>query len=134
MNILEFQNPVPGWANYKAQIVARSSNEFVDFDIITEQTDSPGTGIAINAQGVDKVKSWLERGEAGWCLPGDLMGPDLMAQVRLENGDIILLVIQAKCHMFGNIETTTGEVTADAILLLIPSTWFQSTVCGSLLQ
>ncbi|PVF91052.1 hypothetical protein CPB86DRAFT_855689 [Serendipita vermifera] len=126
-DILEFKGPAPDWASCTAQIIARSSNQFVDFDIITQQLDWLGNSIAIHAITVDQVTSWLKTGEAGWCLPGPLMGPDLMAQVRLDNGKIILLVIQAKCHMAGNAQTTAAQVSTSEIELLISETWYHST-------
>ncbi|PVF96380.1 hypothetical protein CPB86DRAFT_874942 [Serendipita vermifera] len=130
-DILEFKGPAPDWASCTAQIVARSSNQFVDFDIITQQLDWSGNSIAIRAITVDQVTSWLKTGEAGWCLPGPLMGPDLMARVRLDNGKIILLVIQAKCHMAGNVQTTAAQVSTSAIESLISKTWYHSIVKGN---
>ncbi|PVF99445.1 hypothetical protein CPB86DRAFT_814023 [Serendipita vermifera] len=129
-DILEFKGPAPDWASCTVQIIARSSNQFVDFDIITQQLDWLGNSIAIRAITVDQVTSWLKTGEAGWCLPGPLMGPDLMAQVQLDNGKIILLVIQAKCHMAGNAQTTTAQVSTSTIESLISETWYHSTVKG----
>ncbi|CAG8615906.1 3695_t:CDS:2, partial [Acaulospora colombiana] len=131
-DILEFKGPVPEWAHCTAQIISGSPNGFVDFDIINEQPVSPGTGTAFYGDGVEWVKFWLEEGEAGWCLPDRYMGPDLMARVRLSNGEIMLLVIQVKCRRSGNVKTLAGDVTGDAIQSLIPHRWYCSTVCKTL--
>ena len=132
VDILEFEGTIPGWAHCTAQIVARSSDQFVDFNFITNHSISPTASVTCSAKGVDEVKSWLKTGGAGWCVPGNLMGPDLMARVRLSNGKIILLVIQAKCHLSGNDETLPANVAADAIRTLIPRKWYHSIVCRSL--
>ena len=60
------------------------------------------------------------------------MGPDLMARLRLSDGRLLLLVIQAKCRSTGNIDTVNADVTASAIWSLIPGAFFCSLVCNQL--
>jgi len=128
-DVFKFHNQTPSWARCTAQIVTRtSSGDFEEFDIVDGRPLLPSRGVAFYAKGPDDVKRWLESGQTGWCLPGTLMGPDLMAWLRLSNGKALLLVIQAKCHFTGNKDTLSAENTADAIQSLIPSTFFASLV------
>jgi hypothetical protein len=130
-DVFQFHNQTPGWACCTARVVTRtSSGDFKDFDIVDgRQPLLPSHGVAVYAKGPDDVKRWLESGQAGWCLPGTLMGPDLMAWLRLSNGKALLLVIQAKCYFTGNKDTVSAEVTAKAIQSLIPRNFFASLVC-----
>jgi hypothetical protein len=126
---VQFHPPVPDWALYTAQIVARnSSGGFEPFDIVDDKPSVPSHRIACRAESVGDVKRWLESGEAGWCIPGNLMGPDLMTRVRLSDGKVLLLVVQAKCFFSGNQHTVTAETTAKAIRSLIPDNFFASLV------
>ena len=130
-SIFEFRGRSPGWARCKAQIVARdTSGNFQPFSI-----DNPGcisSALACNAQTMEDVTRWLREGKEAWCIPGILMGPDLMARVRFNDErfndeKILLLVIQGKCHTTGS-EHLKASVTAQAILSLKPSRYFQSVV------
>jgi hypothetical protein len=126
---VQFHPPAPDWAPCTAQIVARnSSGDFEPFDIVDDELSVPSHGISCHAESADDVKSWLESGEAGWCIPGNLMGPDLMTRVQLSNGKVLLLVVQAKCFFSGNQHTVTARTTAKAIRSLIPDNFFASTV------
>jgi hypothetical protein len=131
--IFRFAPPIPAWAHCSAQIVTRnSSGDFVDFDIITEQPVIPSAGVAFQAEKPEDVKTWLESGQTGWCLPGHFMGPDLLARIRLNTGEFILLAIQAKCNpeKGGSLQAST---VVEAIESLYPEDWFSGTVCRYLL-
>jgi hypothetical protein len=131
--IFRFEHPIPPWAHCSAQIVTRnSSGDFVDFDIITEQSVSPSASVAFHAEKPEDVEAWLESGQTGWCIPGPLMGPDLIARIRLSTGEFILLVIQAKCHTSKR-GTLTPDTAAKAIRSLHPDNLFAGTVCRHLL-
>ena len=131
-NLFQFPDEeLPPWAQHKAQIVARnSSGEFHAFAI--ENPIQPATIFAFPAETPEEVTLWLQSGEAGWCLPGDFMGPDLMARLLLDNGKHLLLVIQAKCQSSGNNDTLRADVAADAIRSLTPANFFRSLVCNDL--
>ena len=62
--------------------------------------------------------------EAAWCIPGNLMGPYLMARSQLSNGRTLLLAVQAKCHISGNLNTVSSHVFASAIQSLVPKQFF----------
>jgi hypothetical protein len=129
-NIFQFHERTPSWARCAGQIVTRtSSGDYKPFDIIDDKPVLPSTGVAFYAEYPEDVKWWLESGETGWCVPGNRMGPDLMTWLRLSNGRLLLLVIQAKCHLAGNIDTLRASATAQAIRSLIPSGFFASLVC-----
>ena len=125
-SIFEFCRPSPPWARCEAQIVARgTSGKFQPFSI--DDPSSISSALACNAQTMEDVAHWLREGKEAWCIPGNLMGPDLMARVKLDNGKFLLLVIQGKCHTTGS-EHLRATVAADAIRSLDPSRYFWSVV------
>ena len=127
--IFEFYHQSPSWADCTAQIVARSSSG--DYEAFAfDKPVNPCSIFAFHAEGAGDVKRWLESGESCWCIPGTLMGPDLMTRLRLSDGRLLLLVIQAKCRSAGNIDTVSADVSASAIRSLIPGEFFHSSVCN----
>ena len=128
-DIFQFHSATPDWASCTAEIVTRnSSSEFEHFSLVDAKPLRLTHGLAFYAEGPDDVKLWLESGQAGWCLPGTLMGPDLMARLRLSDGKVVLLLVQSKCFFSGNTTTVTAAVTAKAIRSLIPTKFFGSLV------
>jgi hypothetical protein len=130
-DIFQFHGETPEWAREKAQIVVQtSSDDYKPFDIIDDESVLHSIGFACEAEGPEDVQRWLQHGGAGWCIPGNKMGPDLMAWVRLpSSGRILLLVIQAKCRLSGTNTSTSADITADAIGSLTPGEFFRSSVC-----
>ena len=126
-SILTFRRKSP-WDSLTAQIVARkSSGSFEDFP-----TDSLRVNPTFYAKGPDDVRHWLESREEAYCIPGNLMGPDMITRIRLSNGDVVSLFIQVKCHLTGNIKTLDAAVSAHAIRSLVPAKFFISLVRNQL--
>jgi hypothetical protein len=122
----------PSWACSKVQIVARSaSGTFEAFK--GDQLRKPLMEVVFYASTFEDVKDWLEFGGAPWCRPGPSMGPDLLTRVKLDDEKVLLLVIQAKCHLSGNtsgkFDTLTARHTARAIRSVTPGNFFDSEVC-----
>ena len=130
-SIFEFHGESPSWAGCTAQIVARKSSGSFEAFSIDHPTIMRST-FTFSAKSPEDVKCWLESGEAGWCIPSNLMGPDLMTRLRLSNGRLLVLVIQAKRHSVGNVDTGSADVSAAAIRSLIPSRFFHSLVRNQL--
>jgi len=130
-SIFNFYGESPSWASQSAQIVARnSSSNFEAFAI-----DGPraiASRFAFTAKDPEDVQCWLESGQAAWCIPGFKMGPDVMARLRLDDGALLLLVIQAKCRTTGNTNSMYPGVSADAIRSLIPHRFYHSLVRNQL--
>jgi hypothetical protein len=125
--LLSFQDLTPEWATCTAQLVRRSSDNPECF--VPHGDDGfPTTNLAQYAETPKEVTNWLKSGMTAWCFPGTLMGPDIIARVRLSNGNVVLLAVQVKCHLSGNEKTVTANVTAEGIRSLIPATWFHSLV------
>jgi hypothetical protein len=132
-DLFRFEYRMPAWEDCSARIVTRNpSGDFVDFDIITEGPVLSSAGLAYHAKEPEDVKTWLESGQTGWCLPGPLMGPDLLARIRLSTGEFVLLVIQAKYYS-GEPAAHEPEAAAKVIRSLRPDNWFAGTVCRYLL-
>ena len=124
--VFRFHGETPPWAHQSASIVMRASDGTLkDFDIPNGEPVVPSNGIAFFANDPNDMKKWIQWMHTGWCLPGPNMGPDLMAWLRLNDGRLLLLLLQAKCHLTGNLNT----VTAEAIRSLIPKEAFSNLVC-----
>ena len=119
----------PAWSLGFAQIVSKTLTGYLEVapDCIFNPNFFP-----FQAETPEEVTSWL-RGEspAVWCVPSNNMaGPDLMTRVRLENEEIVLVLVQAKCRGLNGRTgvTLTTEETLAALKSLKPSTWFSGTV------
>lgn len=129
-DVFEFHGNTPAWARQAAWIVTQGSGKIEVFDIVNWEPDVPSGGIAYYAKDPKDVQGWIESMSTGWCLPGVLMGPDLMAWLRLNDGRLLLLLIQAKCYLEENIDTIEAEVTAKAIRSLNPDGFYATLVCA----
>jgi hypothetical protein len=56
------------------------------------------------------------------------MGPDLTAWLKLEDGRMLLLLIQLKVREKGNKYTITSVVTVEAVKSLTPANFFVSLI------
>jgi len=101
------------------------------FDIPNGNPVLPSAGIAYYAPDPQDVERWIKSMHTGWCIPGKNMGPDLMAWILLNDGRLLLVIFQAKCHLSGNLHTLTADVTADAIRSLIPKRFFSNLTRGT---
>ena len=131
--IFAFHGQSPLWADQSAQIVAcNSSGKFEAFSIVTPTT--PSSIVAFSAKTPDDVTHWLKSSDKGWCIPCSAMGPDLITRVRLNDGKILVLVIQAKCYTTGNVDTIAPGVAAGAVKSLDPSDYFRTLVRNQLIS
>lgn len=131
--IFAFHGQSPPWADQPAQIVARnSSGKFEAFSIVTPTT--PSSIVAFSAKTPEDVTYWLTSSNKGWCIPCSAMGPDLITRVRLNDGKLLVLVIQAKCYTAGNVDTIEPGVAAGAVKSLDPSNYFRTLVRNQLIS
>ncbi|KAM6496474.1 hypothetical protein JOM56_009180 [Amanita muscaria] len=125
-DVFRFHGAVPDWADQKGWVVSRKGQGLEVADIVNGSPIVPSIGVAYYAKNPDDVENWIISKPSVWCVPGTLMGPDLMAWLRLEDGKLILLLIQAKCYLEGNKNTLVPKVTAEAIRSLIPNKFYDS--------
>ena len=97
---------------------------------LCQAIDQDITGLTHYAPNPIDVQHWVEKRLPGWCVPGKLMGPDLMTWVKLATGIYVLLVWQAKNHWSGNVDSITVETAAKAINQLSRLNYFSSLVCA----
>jgi hypothetical protein len=122
---------VPDWAHQKAYIVSQNGQELGVSDIASGHPILPSAGVAHYAENPNDVRDWIISKRSTWCIPGRYMGPDLLTWLRLEDGKLLLLLIQAKCCLTGNISTLAVGDTADAVRSLITNKMFSTSVCYS---
>jgi hypothetical protein len=127
-DIFSFEGDVPDWAHQRAHIVSQKGQELEVSDIVNENLILPSPGVAYYAKNPNDVKDWIISKRSMWCIPGRYMGPDLLAWLRLDDGKLLLL-IQAKCYLEGNIDTLVPKVTSKAIQSLNTDNFY--SVCYS---
>lgn len=128
-HVFQFYGDVPEWAKQSASIVTQTGdNNFAVFDFHSAEPVSPSASIAFHAKTPKDVANWVRSMDKGWCIPSTMMGPDLMSWMRLDDGRLLLLVVQIKCHLSGDKSTLHSNVTAEAIQSLIPRSFFSSLV------
>jgi hypothetical protein len=124
----DFHGTMPSWASQSAQLVCRvDENEFQPVDLDT------ATGMTYYASNGAEVMKWLKDSNAGWCLPGNLLGPDLLVRLQLSSGERILLVAQHKLPFPGNTDSDSldAETATSAVTSLTSDHWFKNAVCSS---
>jgi hypothetical protein len=122
----DFHGTMPSWASQSAQLVCRvDENEFQPVDLDT------ATGITYYASNGAEVIKWLRDSNAGWCLPGNLFGPDLLVRLQLSSGERILLVAQHESYLSGNTDSLDAETATSAVTSLTYDHWFKNAVCSS---
>jgi hypothetical protein len=111
-------------ASQSAQLVCWvEQNEFQPVDSDTQQPVIPAYG----SNGAEVIK-WLMDSIAGWCLLGNLFGPDLLVRLQLSSGERILLVAQHQSYLSGNIDSVDVETVT-----MSPNYdhWFKNAVRSS---
>lgn len=125
--VFRFHGETPAWACQGASIVARpAGGTLCTFDIPNGDPVVPSTSIACFAKDPKDVENWMKSIHTGWCLPGTRMGPDLMTWLLLNDGRLLLALIQGKSRTTGNVLTMDANVTAHAVRSLIPGRFFSS--------
>ena len=114
-NVLLFHEKVLDWAHQRACIVSRVGQGLEVSDIVNRNPILPSAGVTYYGKDPDDIKGWITSKRSMWCIPGQLMGLDLMVWLRLDDGKLLLLLIQAKCYLEGNVDTLVPQVTAKAI-------------------
>jgi hypothetical protein len=115
-NIFEFQWECPAWAYRSAQVVSHlHPGDFRPFGITASEPVTTFDGVVFCARDPEDVKRWITGGrEAGWCVPGEDMGPDMMTWLRLDDGKLVLLVVQVKRHLSDDRDAFTAESIASS--------------------
>jgi hypothetical protein len=130
--IFEFHGTRPAWASHAARLVRRiGKNDFEPVDLDTQRPVTPCTGVAYYASNVAGVIQWLTESTVGWCLPGDLFGPDLLAWMSLSSGEVVLLMVQDKSYLSSNKDSVAAKTTTAAVRSLTPGHWFKKAVRSS---
>ncbi|KAG8801183.1 hypothetical protein FRC17_006700, partial [Serendipita sp. 399] len=129
-NVFTFHGSTPDWAKIPATLVAKRSGNYEDAGMLRDDLLFDANGLVTYTRGPIDVQKWLAEGGGTWCLPSNMMGPDLLTHVKLEDGRILLLVIQSKCHFDGNQTTITAAQTSSAIKSLIPADYFHPKLCN----
>jgi hypothetical protein len=129
--VFQFHGTTSEWACQTASIVTKLNGTYKAFDIPNENPEVISASMPYITQDLKDVEHWMKSVHAGWCLLGPFMGPDLMAQLRLNYGQLLLVLIQAKCHLNGNLNTTAADVTAKAIRSVSPGNVFSELICAT---
>jgi hypothetical protein len=128
--VFQFYGTQPDWASQTAQLVCSVHGSYKPVDLDTREPLIPATGVARYASSPNEVIQWLEDPSAGWCLPGDMGGPDLLAWLSLSSGKRVLLMVQEKSYLSGNRHTVFAKTAAEAVHSLTTDRLFHTSVCS----
>lgn len=106
--VFHFTGPgsIPAWSNLEAELVALHRT---DLNIIEESTvrhsvfSGPSVTLGTNAKSPENTSKWLEhRSYTPICFPHISMGPDIIFVLRLSDGTLIWVALQAKYSLGKN--------------------------------
>jgi len=127
--VFAFLGSPPSWSGQEAELVALYNNNSldVDVDISTNQHflfSGPSVTLGTNAKSLDETSHWLNhKNHSPICFPHHAMGPDLIFILRLADGSLIWVVLQAK-YSGGKNGTLSRAYLRHAMRSVTPSLFF----------
>lgn len=126
--VFAFLGTPPSWSSQEAELVALYNNNSlgVDVDISTVQHflfSGPSVTLGTNTKSLDETSHWLNHKiHSPICFPHVAMGPDLIFILRLADGSLIWVVLQAK--FIGGKNTLPRADLRHAMRSVTPSMFF----------
>lgn len=136
-DVFEFHGKVPIWATWEAEIVAlyrpctQGSDKVEVAAVSFSDSKAPSVTLGANGREASGTKSWLDHADKmrpPFCFPHPRMGPDILFILRLSDGSLIWVALQAK-HSMG--KRLTNEVLSRAVRSVTPSKYFMGKVSVS---
>src|SRR5690606_9809327 len=93
-SVFNFVGEPPLWTNQTAELVAvhrvQTGGEFESSIVKHCASCGPSVTLGLNAETPEETSSWLEcRKYAPMCFPHNLMGPDVLFVLRLEDQSLV---------------------------------------------
>ena len=106
-DVFDFHGAVPTWANLRAELVSlhilptsftTDDTPHIEYAIVKHaQFTGPSATLGANTKTPDSTLQWLAHEmRATVCFPCNAMGPDVLFVLRLANGKVLWVALQAK--------------------------------------
>ncbi|EAU81607.2 hypothetical protein CC1G_02623 [Coprinopsis cinerea okayama7 len=127
-SVFNFVGEPPLWTNQTAELVAvhrvQTGGEFESSIVKHCASCGPSVTLGLNAETPEETSSWLEcRKYAPMCFPHNLMGPDVLFVLRLEDQSLVWVALQAK-YSQGKNGSLVRSSLRKAIKSVTPSEFF----------
>ncbi|CAA7263844.1 unnamed protein product [Cyclocybe aegerita] len=130
-DIFTFHGDVPAWGNLDAELVGlhRTSLDRIETSTVRHFLFSgPSVTLGANAKSPEETSEWLHhQSPTPMCFPHISMGPDLIFVLRLSDGTMIWVVLQAKYSLGKNGKLSRLSLR-QAMRSITPSTFFLDKV------
>jgi len=98
--VFSFDGSTPSWCHLEAELVSLQRTVLDDIEqspVRHFASSGSSVNLGINATSLDATSEWLEhRSHSPICFPHLSMGPDLIFLLRLSDGSLIWVALQAK--------------------------------------
>jgi hypothetical protein len=130
--VFAFLGTPPSWSDLDAELVALYKDNNGGIDTVEESIvqnflfSGPSVTLGTNAKSLEETSHWLNHKiHSPICFPHSAMGPDLIFVLRLSDGSLIWVVLQAKFSEGTNKNgTVRRSMLRQALRSLTPSLFF----------
>jgi len=129
--VFQFNGIAPRWSSLEAELVSLYRT---DLNIVEQNPvrhflfQGPSVTLGVNAKSPEETSSWLgHRSHTPICFPHISMGPDLIFVLRLSDGSLIWVVLQAK-YSLGKNGLLSRPFLRRAMRSVTPSSFFLDKV------
>lgn len=131
-DVFAFVGTPPDWSALDAELVALYTTPL---DVVEESSvrhylfSGPSVTLGTNAKSLEETSSWLEhQTRSAICFPQVSMGPDLIFILRLSDGSLIWVVLQAK-YSVGKNGSLSRKFLRQAMRSVTPASFFLGKAC-----
>lgn len=125
--VFSFSGTVPTWATGEAELVALHCTSLGDIEVCSvrhSELSGPSLTLGTNAKTVEEMSAWLEhQSHAPMCFPHPSMGPDILFVLKLSDGSLVWVALQAK-YSSGRNGTLSRLFLRRAMRSVTPSKYF----------
>lgn len=129
--IFSFCGPSPSWASQEAELVALHLTDIGEVEegcVRHSEFFGPSATLGTNAKTTEETSAWLRNNShAPLCFPHVAMGPDLLFVVKLADGSLIWVALQAK-YSIGKNGSLSRVFLRRAMRSVTPSFFFVDKV------
>lgn len=134
-DVFSFSGTAPLWASQEVELVAlhRTGQEGLieQGSVRHSEFYGPSVTLGINAKTTEETSAWLNHlRQAPFCFPHGNMGPDLIFVLRMADGSLIWVVLQAK-YSYGKNGSLSRPLLRHALKSVTPSKFYIDKVTNN---
>lgn len=126
-DVFAFVGTPPAWSSLDAELVALHTtalNVIEECPVRHYLFSGPSVTLGTNAKSLEETSSWLKhQSRSAICFPHASMGPDLIFILRLSDGSLIWVVLQAK-YSLGKNGSLSRHFLRQALRSVTPASFF----------